>query len=235
MIGEGHVVIAGGVGRLGLALAERLLDEGASVTVLDADAVEIAVSAERFAGEDILFLECDVSDEEQVADCLAQASAGMGPVSGLVNCADFNRPAALERTGVELFRQIVEVNLTGTFITCKAVLDAMDERLAIVNVSAAASTAPVSAGGAYGAAKAGVNLMSRVLARELGDSGVRVNVVLPPQGEADEEPAAVSPGDRQEIAATPVSDIVAAIVFLLSEEAAGISGQVIAVRRGGEA
>lgn len=216
-----HVVIAGGACALGVALAERFLDEGASVAIFDADRERIAEYAERFEGEDIVFLECDVSDEEQVVDVLAQAVAEFGPVSGLVNCAALHHRAPLDRTGSELFRQTLEVNLTGAFITCKAALDEMADRLSIVNLSSLAATRPVAGEAAYGAAKAGVHAMSRVMAMELAGSGVRVNVVVPSLGKEEEGP------DEQ--TGQSFAPIAAAVLFLLSDEASGVNGEVVTV------
>ncbi|HET7411734.1 MAG TPA: SDR family oxidoreductase [Pararhizobium sp.] len=236
MIG-GHVVVTGGVGGIGLAVAERLLDEGASVTVLDADAVGIADCVDRFAGEDILFLECDVSDEDQVADIFAQAATEMGPVTGLVNCTSLKEKASIERTSVELFRQIVEMNLTGTFITCKAALEEMGEQLAIVNLAALAGLKPEPGHAAFGAAEAGINLLSRAMAEEFAGSGVRVNAVAADTVAPEPEESRGGELHRGRAADTSVSlaDIASAVLFLLSDQASGINGHILVVdgSRGG--
>lgn len=232
---EGHVVVAGGASRLGLAIAERLLDEGVAVSVLDADAAAVKAGAERFAGEDILFIECDVSDEDEVSDALAQAAAELGTVSGLVNCAGISHSGAVERTSAELFRQMIEVNLTGSFITCKAVLDEMADRLSIVNIATTAGINPCAGQAAYGAAKAGLIMMSRVMAAELSASGIRVNVVAAasehPSGAVADEAEGWSRRAGSDHAVSK-TDIAAAVLFLLSSEASAINGHVLVVDGG---
>jgi len=229
---EGHVVVAGGASRLGLVIAERLLDEGVAVSVLDADASAVKAGAERFTGEDILFLECDVSDEDEVADALSQATAEMGAVSGLVNCAGIARSSAVERTSAELFRQLLEVNLTGSFITCKAALDEMADRLSIVNLASTAGLRASAGHVAFGAAKAGVIMMSQVMAAELAGSGVRVNVVATAPTDHDEEAGLVRGRHASTGAAASPGDVASAVLFLLSEEAGAINGHVLVVDHG---
>lgn len=232
---EGHVVVAGGASGLGLAIAERLLDEGAAVSVLDADAVAVVECTDRFAGEDILFLECDVSDEEEVAEAVAQAVAGMGAVSGLVNCAGIRRTASFERTSAELFRQLLEVNLTGSFITCQAALDEMADRLSIVNIASTAGIRAKPGQSAYGASKAGLVMMSRVMACELAGSGVRVNIVAagPQEGEAEvDEDGLTRPRHAGREHMVSAGDIASAVLFLLSDAAAAINGHVLVVDGG---
>jgi 3-oxoacyl-[acyl-carrier protein] reductase len=178
----GHVVVTGGASGIGEVTALALIDEGVAVTILDAGAEAVSRMEDRLAGEDILTLTCDVTDEEEVADCLSQAVDAFGPVTGLVNCAGIARDIPAEKTSAEIFRQILDVNLTGSFITCRACLDQMGDTLSIVNLSSASGIRANAGRVAYGASKAGVILMSQVLANEWGASGVRVNVVAPGTG-----------------------------------------------------
>jgi 3-oxoacyl-[acyl-carrier protein] reductase len=112
----GHVVVTGGASGIGEVTALALIDEGVAVTILDAGAEAVSRMEDRLAGEDILALTCDVTDEEEVADCLSQAVDAFGPVTGLVNCAGIARDIPAEKTSAEIFRQILDVNLTGSFI-----------------------------------------------------------------------------------------------------------------------
>ena len=236
---SGHVVVTGGASGIGEATVDALLDEGLSVTILDADGEAVARAEDRLAGEEMLALVCDVTDEEEVAEALAQAVDSHGPITGLVNCAGIARDLPAEKTTVEMFRQIVDINLTGTFIVCRAALDQMGDRLSIVNVASVSGIRANAGRVAYGASKAGVVLMSQVLANEWGGSGVRVNVVAPGPVDSPLVARLHTPEDRRAWTShIPLrrygrpGEIASSILFLLSEEASYINGHVLAVDGG---
>ena len=225
----GHVVVTGGASGIGEVTVLALIDQGATVTILDASAEAVARTEERLEGEDVLVLACDVTDEDEVADCLGQAVDAFGPVTGLVNCAGIARDIPAERTSAEMFRQIVDVNLTGSFILCRAALDQMGDTLSIVNLSSASGIR----------AKAGVILMSQVLANEWGASGVRVNVVAPGPVDTPLIASLHTVEDRKRwTAQIPLrrygqpNEIADAILFLLSPQASYINGHVLTVDGG---
>jgi 3-oxoacyl-[acyl-carrier protein] reductase len=236
---SGHVVITGGASGIGEAAAVALLDEGVAVTVLDANRDTVARMEDRFEGEDIAALTCDVTDEDEVAERLTEAAAAFGPLTGLVNCAGIARDLPAEKTPVETFRQILDVNLTGSFILCQTALEHMGDRLSIVNIASVSGLRANAGRVAYGASKAGVVLMSQVLATEWGGHGVRVNVIAP--GPIDSPMVSVlhTAEDRKVwTSRTPMrrygnaSEVAAAILFLLSDEASYINGHVLAVDGG---
>ncbi|PHR25740.1 MAG: short-chain dehydrogenase [Hoeflea sp.] len=235
----GHVVVTGGASGIGEVTVLALIDQGATVTILDASAEAVARAEERLEGEDVLVLACDVTDEDEVADCLGQAVDALGPVTGLVNCAGIARDIPAERTSAEMFRQIVDVNLTGSFILCRAALDQMGDTLSIVNLSSASGIRANAGRVAYGASKAGVILMSQVLANEWGASGVRVNVVAPGPVDTPLIASLHTVEDRKRwTAQIPLrrygqpSEIADAILFLLSPQASYINGHVLTVDGG---
>lgn len=234
-----HVVVTGGASGIGAATVLALIDDGATVTILDADDDAVARTEERLEGEDALALVCDVTDEEEVAECLSQAVDGFGPITGLVNCAGIARDIPAEKTSAEIFRQILDVNLTGSFIMCRATLEQMGDTLAIVNLASASGIRANAGRVAYGASKAGVILMSQVLANEWGASGVRVNVVAPGPVDSPLISSLHTVEDRKRwTSKIPLrrygrpEEIADAILFLLSPQSSYINGQVLTVDGG---
>jgi NAD(P)-dependent dehydrogenase (short-subunit alcohol dehydrogenase family) len=239
MMRDEHVVVTGGASGIGLATAHALLDRGARVTVIDVGGEAVAAAEDRLDGEDIVFIRADVSDEEDMAEAFEDAAAEYGPVTGLVNAANILRVASVEDTSAELFRQIVDINLTGAFIACRAALDQMGDRLSIVNVASVSGIRASAGRVAYGASKAGIILMSQVMAVELGGNGIRVNAVAPGPIQTDAVTRQHSAEERArwtqmvpQCRYGQPEEVAAAILFLLSEEASYINGQVIAVDGG---
>ncbi|MDF1608488.1 SDR family NAD(P)-dependent oxidoreductase [Hoeflea sp. YIM 152468] len=235
----GHIVVTGGASGIGEATVLALIDEGAAVTILDASDEAVARAEKRLAGEDVLALVCDVTDDDEVAECLSQAVGAFGPITGLVNCAGIARDIPAEKTSAEIFRQILDVNLTGSFITCRATLDQMGDSLAIVNLASASGIRANAGRVAYGASKAGVILMSQVLANEWGASGVRVNVVAPGPVDSPLISDLHTVDDRKRwTGRIPLrrygrpEEIADAILFLLSPQSSYINGQVLTVDGG---
>ena len=174
-------VVIGGASGIGLATAERLVEDGWPVAIVDVDEEALATVEDMLDNDDIVFLKADVTDEEEIADIFDQVVDRLGLIGGLVNSAGIARDIAADETTPELFREILDVNLVGSFITCRAALERMGESLAIVNIASVSGLRANRGRVAYGASKAGVKLMSEVLALEFGARSVRVNCVAPGQ------------------------------------------------------
>jgi NAD(P)-dependent dehydrogenase (short-subunit alcohol dehydrogenase family) len=181
-------LITGGASGLGLATARRLAEAGAVVTIVDLPSSAGASVAEEFGGS---FAAADVTDPEQVADAVAQASAA-GPLRVVVNCAGIAPPAkVLDREGnpspLAEFERIVRINLIGTYnviaqasaaIAKTEPADGGDRGVIVSTASVAAFDGQIGQP-AYSASKGGVHAMTLPIARELARYGIRVLTIAP--------------------------------------------------------
>jgi len=230
-------VITGGASGVGLAVAERLLDDGWKVAVIDADEAALAEAEDLLTGE-VICLAADVTDEEEIAETFDQAVDMFGPVTALVNAASIRRAAPFEETSAELLRQVLEINLVGSFIAAEAALERMGDALAIVNIGSVSGLRANGGETAYGASQAGVKMMTEVMAIELARRGVRVNCValglLEAAGSTSHEAGrrhAVLEHTPQRRAVSP-SEAAAAVAYLLSAEATAVTGHTLVVDGG---
>ena len=178
---EGRVaVVTGGAGGIGMAVARRMIDSGARVAIWDrAGAALEAAPAEL---PDVAAFAVDVTDEATVDNATAATVARFGRVDILVNAAGITAPKALiVETEAASWRRIVDINLTGTFLVCRAVAKLMVAANygRIVNLGSVAGKEGNPYSAAYSASKAGVHSFTKSLAKELAQTGVRVNCVAP--------------------------------------------------------
>jgi 3-oxoacyl-[acyl-carrier protein] reductase len=237
----GTVLVTGGSRGLGRAIVEALAAGEAPVAFTwnadeaSARAVEEATGARAFR--------LDLRDRARPDDVAAEVEAALGPVEGLVNNAGLRRESLLAMTSDEDWEAVLDTNLGGLFRCCRAVLRGMmvRRRGAIVNVSSLSALHGVAGQGAYAASKAGILGLTRSLAREAGKRGVRVNAVVPgfvPTDLTAGLPAAavasLRAGECLPRGVEP-ADVAQAVLFLLSDRAAAITGQTLVVDAGASA
>lgn len=176
-------IVTGGSSGIGLSIAQTLAGAGVKVAIVNrkADDGERAASFIKERGGDARAFPADVSVKEQVEEMAKAVEEEMGPVDILVNSAGINiRKKALEYDLSE-WQQILDINLTGTFLTCQAVGRRMVSRRwgRILNISSIASAVGLMDRAPYCSSKGGVSQLTRVLALEWAQYGVTVNALGP--------------------------------------------------------
>ncbi|WGY02835.1 SDR family oxidoreductase [Nocardioides sp. QY071] len=237
------VVVTGAAQGIGEAYARALANEGAAVVVADLNAEageQVAKQIEADGGRAI-FVPCDVSSAESADALVARSVDELGGIDHLVNNAaiygsmEFNLLISVDW---DYYKRFMAVNLDGALVMTRAVYPEIAKRGggAIVNQS---STAAYLYSGFYGLAKAGINSLTQQLAHELGGQRIRVNAIAP--GPTDTEATRTQAGDaakdivRNSLAIKrmgSVDDMVGALLFLLSDDASWVTGQILAVDGG---
>nr|CAD6595598.1 NAD(P)-dependent oxidoreductase [Rhizobium sp. Khangiran2] len=235
------VAITGGASGIGLATAHALLGLGFQPWLLDLKREALDAACDELEIDQARGIVCDVSDEGSVEAAIGLCAAEAG-LSGVVNSAGIGFDRLAVETSVEDFRRVLDVNLIGSFVVSRAAARLWMERGepgSIVNISSISGLCGNKGRTAYGASKGGLNLMTLVMANELGPMGVRVNAVAP--GPIDTPLArAVHTHDvrRQWHERVPLrrygtpQEVAAAIAFLLSDDASYINGQILALDGG---
>ncbi len=175
-------LITGAASGIGRAAAERIAAEGGQVfcTDLNAEALEEVVAAIKQAGGDASAHAFDISDEQQVEDCDSACVSCYGKLDAVVNMAGILRFDNCHQLNTADWQRVIAVNLTGTFLLCKAALpELLKTQGNIVNAASTASLSGLPWGAAYSASKGGVLALTRSIAVEYAKRGVRANCVCP--------------------------------------------------------
>jgi NAD(P)-dependent dehydrogenase (short-subunit alcohol dehydrogenase family) len=237
---EGRVaLITGGASGIGRETARRFVSEGARVVLTDRNSEMLGESAAEL-GDACRTETGDVTVEADIERAVARAVTDFGKLDAAVNCAGFGGFAPIADHPVDEFRAVVDTCLTGVMISVKHEARAMVAGAsggAIVNIASINSRVPSKGMSAYCCAKAGVEMLTKVAAMELGPDGIRVAAIGP--GFVDTPLTAFStaiPAVRDAyIAATPLGragapdDIAAAALFLVSDDGRWVSGDTLFV------
>ena len=180
---EGRVaLVSGAASGIGRATAERLAREGAQVVCTDvaAEGLEEMVQSCREEGLSVEPRVCDVSDEAQVEATLAHVISTHGRLDVECNIAGILHMAHTHEIALEEWERVLRINLTGTFLMCRAAIPHLLETGGtILNTSSTAALAGLPYGSCYGATKGGVQAFTRAIAVEYGKQGLRANCVCP--------------------------------------------------------
>jgi 3-oxoacyl-[acyl-carrier protein] reductase len=238
---SGRTAVVTGAGRgIGLAVAEAYVREGANVVIVDRDANVANDAAERL-GEKTLAIRADISIDEDVAAIVEKAIERFGTVDILVNNAGVGATTLFLESSREEFERVIRINLTGTFLVAQAIarIMAANGYGRIINIASLSGQKGGVGRSAYGASKAGVELLTKVMAVELAESGITVNNIAPGPiltevskvmhtVETREAYHRLVPQRRY----GEPSEIADAAVFLASDEAAYITGHTLNVDGG---
>jgi NAD(P)-dependent dehydrogenase (short-subunit alcohol dehydrogenase family) len=235
--------VTGAASGIGLATARLLLAEGWKVAIADRDGAALDKAALALdGGPRVLALPLDITDEAAVAQAVARAEEALGGLDGIVNSAGIAADVPALDTKIDLFRRILDINVTGTFIVAQAGARIMKRRGggAIVNLASIAGLRGSKGRSAYGASKGAVVTLTQVLANDLARDHIRVNAVAPGPIETPMVKALHTDSDRtlwnrfipmKRYGTT--EEIAKAIAFLLDgEKASYITGEILAVDGG---
>ena len=231
-------LITGAASGIGRAVALRLASEGASVFCLDLseDGLRDTVAAVSEAGGTADMRRCDVGDEADVNDCVQACIERFGRLDHVSNMAGILRFDHFHELTLADFEQIMKVNVTGVFLVCRASIPHLLETGGnIVNASSTAALAAVPWGGAYSASKGAVLAMTRTIAIEYVEQGLRANCVCPGDIETPMTSPSFPQGVNMKLMARCMSptgrkgpEVVAGVIAMLaSEDGAHITGEDI--------
>ncbi|MGY8667119.1 SDR family oxidoreductase [Bradyrhizobium sp. UFLA05-109] len=238
-------LVTGAARGIGLATARKFLTEGWHVALLDIEGELLAHAVAAIGqGEATLALTCDISDSTAVGAAMKAVEQRFGRLDALVNNAGVAVFAPLMETSDEDWSRVLEVNLTGPFISTKAAVPLMREAGggAIVNITSISAVRASTLRSAYGTSKAGLAHLTKQLAVELAALNIRVNAVAPGPVDTAMAKQVHTPEIRADYHdAIPLNrygleeELAEAIFFLCSDRSSYITGQILAVDGGFDA
>ncbi len=245
MLRDKVAYITGGSAGIGEAACRGFAAQGAAVVIADVDAAGGAALADdlRGAGHRCLFVETDVRSDDSVARSIAESAAHFGRIDILYNNAGGSSAGdgPVSETPLEVFRSAYEVNVLGTWLVCRHGIGALRRGGggAIVNTSSTAALAGHPGYDAYTAAKGAVAALTRSMAVSLAADNIRVNAIAPGATGTRRVARYAADGkirsswmDRHLLGLIDPADIASAALFLASDAARGMTGQMIVVDGG---
>ncbi len=237
------MLVTGASGGIGAAAAVAFARKGHPVAFgyhKNREKAKVVCGALQREGLRALPLCCDVSEEARVDEMFAAAENAFGPVGILVNCAGYAAQQLFGEVSLEDWERMFAVHARGSFLCCRRALPAMlrAQKGSMVNLASMWGQVGASCEVPYSAAKAAVIGLTKALAKELGPSGIRVNCVAPGAIETPMLEDLDAAARARLCEETPLGrlgsseEVAAAIVFLASDQAAFLTGQVLAPNGG---
>lgn len=234
------VVVTGALGALGKAVSERCASEGAQVALCFRGELSRFHDAFTDPPTSLHPFTMDIYSEESITTTLSAITGTLGPIDIVINCAGITHTAPFVMTKNEEWLSILDTNMGGVQRVCSAIAPAMMARRkgSIINISSLLGQTLGRGSAAYAASKAAINRFTEVAAEELGKKGVRINAVAPGFLEGGMAKTMVPQAVEKALQRTPlnrkgkISEVVEAVLFLASERASYITGQILHVDGG---
>jgi 3-oxoacyl-[acyl-carrier protein] reductase len=236
-------IVTGGARGIGKAIALALIREGAKLATVDVDKAILEAARNEIGKnqQEVIAIPCDITKGVEVRAMVDQVRNAFGRIDILVNNAGIIRRGTIETVTEEDWDRVIEVNLKGTFNCCKAVIEIMKSQKygKIVNVSSiAGKMGDITSAPGYGPSKAGIDALTKTLARQLAQHGINVNAVAPHAIETEMSAQWSEERRKEIIASIPLGrlgkpeDVANAVLFLTSDEASFITGEILDVNGG---
>jgi 3-oxoacyl-[acyl-carrier protein] reductase len=236
-------IVTGGARGIGNAIALTFLREGAKVAIIDSDKerLEMLKKEIRKESKEVMVIPCDITKSAEVRTMVNRVRNTFGRIDILVNNAGIIRRGTIETVTEQDWDHVIEVNLKGTFNCCKAVVETMKSQRygKIVNISSiAGKMGDITSAPGYGPSKAGIDALTKTLARQLAPYGINVNAVSPHAIETEMSAQWSEEKRREIIDSIPLGrlgkpeDVANAVLFLASDEASFITGEILDVNGG---
>lgn len=238
MFKEKVAVVTGGASGIGLATTKKLLSEGANVVILDLKMDEEIINR---LGGNAIYLKCDVSNEENVKNCIEEIIKKFNHIDYLVANAGIGGSASKpHEVSMDEWNKVISVNQTGIFLLNKYVINEMlkSGKGAVVNTSSMYGLVGSTTSFAYSASKGAINQMTRSLALTYARDNIRVNAIAP--GYVDTPILSMVPDNIKEAMGNELpigrlgkdTEIANLICYLLSDDASFITGSIIPIDGG---
>ncbi|MFI8993247.1 3-oxoacyl-ACP reductase FabG [Streptomyces sp. NPDC053542] len=241
LLADKTAVITGGAQGIGLAIAERFVEEGAKVVLGDLNLAAAEAAAKGLGGPAVArAVRCDITDAAEVDTLVQTALDAFGSLDIMVNNAGITRDATMRKMTEEQFDQVIDVHIKGTWNGTRKAAAVMREQKsgAIVNISSLSGKVGMVGQTNYSAAKAGIVGLSKAAAKELAHHGVRVNAIQPGLIRSAMTEAMPQKAWDQKMAEVPMQragepgEVASVALFLASELSSYMTGTVLEVTGG---